>query len=195
MQRNYLKKQRNNGMKNLVIHLKDSTTTFLNIVYEKLADVTVIDGNTSPIELKEAIKKSDRVMMMGHGSPLGLFSINCFLDSFRPYVICEDEVGLLRGKDQNIYIWCHANKFVEVNDLRGFYSGMFISEVLEACFCGLQGVTQDMVTESNMAFVRAVGENISLPKEELYENVIKEYGKIAENNPVSVYNIERLSVR
>jgi hypothetical protein len=76
--------------------------------------------------------------------------------------------------------------------LKGFYSGMFISEVGEALYCGLPGTQQDEVDESNYGFVNIIGKYINEDKNVIYENVMKEYGIIAEENPVALYNHNRL---
>jgi hypothetical protein len=76
--------------------------------------------------------------------------------------------------------------------LKGFYSGMFISEVGEALYCGLPGTQQDEVDESNYGFVNIIGKYINEDKNVIYENVIREYGIIAEENPVALYNHNRL---
>lgn len=182
-------------MKNLVIHPEDASTFFLKPIYEKVENKTVVDKGSSPQKVEGLIKNSDRVMMMGHGNPNGLFSIKCFAGAFNPYIIGKDDVDTLRKQAQNVYVWCHANRFVEENDLHGFYSGMFISEVGEANFCGVRDANQEMVNESNRVFSEIVGEGINLPKEELYEKVITEYGELAKTNPVAAYNLKRLFVR
>ena len=69
---------------------------------------------------------------------------------------------------------------------------MFISEVGEALYCGLPGTQQDEVDESNYGFVNIVGKYINEDKNVIYENVMKEYGIIAEENPVALYNHNRL---
>jgi hypothetical protein len=101
-------------------------------------------------------------------------------------------VPLLKEKDNSVFIWCNADKFVDVFGLQGFYSGMFISEVGEALYCGLPGTKQDEVDESNYSFVNIIGKYINEDKDTIYENVKKEYGIIAEENPVALYNHNRL---
>ena len=181
-------------MKNLVIHPEDKSTDFLEPIYGKVEDKTVITKNASVNDLNTLIKNSDRVMMMGHGSPSGLFSVRMF-EQNKPYVISKEETDILKEQDQNIYIWCNADRFVEEYDLKGFYSGMFISEVGEAMFCGVRQANQKMVNESNNKFSEIVGNHINLPKEELYEIVIKEYGELAKTNPVAKFNLDRLFVK
>ena len=137
------------------------------------------------------IREHDRVMMMGHGSPGGLFSIGKFKNC-GAYIIDQGMVPLLKQKDNSVFIWCNADKFVEVFGLKGFYSGMFISEVGEAYYCGLPGTEQDQVDESNYGFVNIIAKHINEDKELIHENVTKEYGLIAETNPIALYNNNRL---
>jgi len=182
-------------MKNLVIHPNDCSTTFLKSIYGKAQNKTVIEGNSTPNKIEALIKRSDRVLMMGHGSCDGLFSMRLFSKHRKWNVISRDEANILRDKTQNIYIWCNADKYVEGNDLHGFYSGMFVSEVGEAWAMGLGKVSQNTVNESNYTFAEIVGDYIGLHIEDLYEKVMDEYGELAMHNPVAQYNIERIFVR
>jgi hypothetical protein len=178
-------------MKTLIIHPEDESTFFLDIVYKPIENKTVVTGGVSKSELMTLIKEHDRVMMMGHGSPGGLFSINKF-DNCGAYIIDQQMVPLLKEKKDNVFIWCNADKFVEVFGLEGFYSGMFISEVGEAYYCGLPGTEQDQVDESNYGFVNIIAKYINEDKNVIHENVKKEYGLIAEENPIALYNNNRL---
>lgn len=182
-------------MKTLIVHPKDSSTSFLDIVYEPIVDKTVITGGMSKLELHELIESHDRVMMMGHGSPYGLFSVGQFYGVGGGYIIDRESVELLKEKDNSVFIWCNADQFVNRHELRGFYSGMFISEVGEAYYCGLPGTSQDMVDESNYGFCNIIAKYINEPTEVIYENVVPEYGVIAENNSVALYNKLRLYKR
>jgi hypothetical protein len=65
-------------MKTLIIHPADESTTFLDIVYQNIPNQTLIQGGCSKMDVMKMIKEHDRVMMMGHGSPGGLFSIGQF---------------------------------------------------------------------------------------------------------------------
>jgi hypothetical protein len=178
-------------MKTLIIHPKDSTTSFLDIVYEPIENKTVITGRITKEELHDLIKSHDRIMMMGHGSPFGLFSIGQFKRT-GGYIIDHTTVSLLEEKKDSVFIWCNADKFVLEYELRGFYSGMFISEVGEALYCGLPGIPQEIVDESNYGFCEIISKYINEDTDGIYENVRKEYGIIAEENPVALYNNLRL---
>jgi hypothetical protein len=179
-------------MNTLVIHPFDKSTTFLEVIYQTTPNKTVITGGISKNEVKKLIEEHDRVMMMGHGSPNGLFNINQFKDCYNGYIIDNEMVNLLSKKDNNVYIWCNADKFVDQHWLKGFYSGMFISEVGEANYCGLFGTKQDIVDESNYGFSNILAEYIDEEKSEMYKKLMLEYGTLAIQNPVALYNYNRL---
>jgi hypothetical protein len=178
-------------MKTLIIHPADRSTTFLDIVYKDIEDKTVVTGGVTVAELNELIESHDRVMMMGHGCPTGLFSVGVFPDA-RGLIINEQTVPLLQKKDNSVFIWCNADRFVEHYDLKGFYSGMFISEVGEADYCKVYGTDQEIVDESNYGFVNIISKYINEDKNAIYDKVKQEYGLIAESNPVAYYNNNRL---
>lgn len=69
---------------------------------------------------------------------------------------------------------------------------MFISEVAEEQQCGLMGITQDQVNESNDRFSNIIGQNINKPLPTIYERLVKGYGELAETNPVARFNHQRL---
>ena len=176
----------------LIIHPKDQTTTFLNDVYTCIENKTVIQHGVSREELIDLIKTHDRIMMMGHGSPYGLFSVGQFT-KVPMYLIDKEMAGILELKMNNVFIWCYASSFMKSSSLTGFGTGMFISEVGEAIVCGLDDINQEMVDESNWLFVNEISKYISLDKAALYEKIITgDYQRLAEINPVAKYNFERL---
>jgi hypothetical protein len=182
-------------MKTLVIHPNDRSTDFLTPIYMNLKsfpdfeDVTIIRGRMTRYEVEEQIKLHDRIMMMGHGSPKGLFAVGKFYSV--GYIIDELTVPLLQDKEC-IFIWCNADKFVEAHNLKGLYSGMFISEVGEAHYCGLPGTSQDVVTESNDYFAKELGSVSEKSLDEMYQYIKYTYSILAESNAVAEYNYDRL---
>jgi hypothetical protein len=180
-------------MRTLVIHPKDSTTHFLDIVYRNIEDMTLITGGCTKEYIKKQIKEHDRVMMMGHGSPGGLFSVGQFNDG-GGYIIDESMVDLLKEKDNSVFIWCNADRFVERYDLKGFYTGMFISEVGEAMYCGLPETVQEEVDDSNYQFVEILGECIDSDPRTMHFITKTRYGQLIDHNPVAKYNHERLYI-
>lgn len=184
-------------MKTLVIHPKDASTQFLDVVYKDIKDVEVVTGGLHRSQLALLMGKADRVMMMGHGSPSGLFAVGRFPD-FVPFAIDETFVKVLRQKQDNVFIWCHASDFVHKHRLHGFSTGMFISEVTEAHWvlprATAQTVHQAMVDDSNMCFVNEFAEVIrDRHSDEAYKIIAEgQYRDMARTNVVACYNYERL---
>jgi hypothetical protein len=129
-------------MKTLVIHPQDPTTDFLKEIYRDKG-YTVINHDPKGKELIQAIKSHGRIMMMGHGVPMGLIGHGRL-------IINSKHVYLLREK-LCVGIWCNADQFFNKYKLRGFFTGMFISEVMEAAHYGIS-ITQEKVTYSNEYF-------------------------------------------
>jgi len=138
-------------MKTLVIHPKDVTTDFLSEIY-KDKDWTIINTNISKSEMKKQIISHDRIVMLGHGTERGLLG-------FGRFVIDSTWVYLLRDKEC-VCIWCNADKFVKRYGLKGFYTGMIISEYEEAI---AHYITTDLETinKSNTGFALAIKNSIN----------------------------------
>lgn len=178
-------------IKTLVIHPKDRSTRFLEIIYNDIPNKLVITGGITREEVRNLIEEHDRVIMCGHGAPGGLFSVGQFKNCYG-FIVDNKVVDALSKKDNSIFIWCNADQFVKQHNLKGFYSGMFISEVGEAFFCGLPGTEQDDVDESNFGFCKLLSECINEPQEVMYNTIMEKYGEIAKENPVALYNHNRL---
>lgn len=179
------------GMKTLIVHPEDETTKFLTGIYATLKNKTVITGGITQFELQKHIVTHDRVIMLGHGSPMGLLSVNQFPDC-DSYIIDDSMVELLRKKAENIFVWCNADEFVHQNSLHGFYTGMFISEVSEAWYYDFWDVELERIEESNDRFSSAVSNHINDRLDVLYKKVIAEYGYHAKRNPIARFNLKRL---
>lgn len=195
-------------MKTLIIHPDDRSTDFLCPIYQtasgrlKFDDVTVFRGGQTRAQIDEAIQTHDQVIMMGHGSPGGLFAMGMLTEVNQfgfslPYVIDFNTVELLKQKDNNIFIWCNADQFVTRYGLKGFYTGMFISETGEAAYCGLPGTSQEIVDESNHGFVKIFSDELQKTRDTniLFEQTNDKYSLIAGINPVAKYNYNRLYCR
>ena len=146
-------------MKTLVIHPKDLTTDFLSEIYSD-KDWTVINTKTSKKLLKEQIKAHDRIVMLGHGTGKGRLGFNKF-------VIDSTWVYLLRDKNC-VCIWCNADEFVKKYGLKGFYTGMIISEYEEAVICCISTNSQ-RIAESNTDFALTIKNSID--EENMLEKV------------------------
>ena len=177
-------------MKTLVIHPKDSSTDFLKPIYQHLPDTTVVTGGVFKDEIIDLIMQHDRVIMLGHGTPYGLLSMDQF-PGHNWNIIDHNMVPYLR-RTENIFIWCHANRFVEQYNLKGLYSGMFISETSEATYCKVEA-TQDQVDTSNYLFSYLLGAQLMINPDldRAYQIVGSQYSILAESNNVAAYNSER----
>ena len=178
-------------MKTLVIHAEDPSTDFLCPIYQTIEDRTVLRNGFTKNEIAGQIEIHDRIIMLGHGCPDGLFSVGQFKTD-NSLIIDSSLISLLAQKEENIYIWCHANKFVEKHKLMGFYTGMFVSEFLEVVYCELPLVEDDVIDESNNAFSNIISKYINDSKSVIYKQVIEEYQLIANQNIIAAYNIERV---
>jgi hypothetical protein len=168
-------------MKTLVIHPSDPSTDFLKGIY-KDKDWTIVNDpyiTRSRVQITKLIKEHERIIMMGHGYPGGLF-YSC---------ITPELVYLLRTK-LCVCIWCNADRFVLKYGLRGFYTGMFISEVSEAKYFGIE-TTQEKIDHSNNYFATELNKYIDLP---FVHQLIKEHYN-SFDCPVIQFNNDRLYER
>jgi hypothetical protein len=177
-------------MKTLVIHPEDRSTDFLKPIYANIKRKTVLSKNISRNKLLAAVRSHDTIIILGHGSSSGLFNVSGIGKGVM--VVGESLVEELRDK-QLIAIWCNCDKFIERHDLNALYSGMFISEVSEARYCGVQG-DQAMVNESNNTFAALLGRMLTETSMDLgkaYDMVLESYEELGESNIVAKYNSDR----
>lgn len=173
-------------MSTLVIHPADASTDVLKPIYEG-KDWQVINTPTRPHNIRDAIIDHDRIIMLGHGDPNGLHG-------YGGYVINYMYVPFLKEKQVAI-VWCNSDKFVLKHDLRGFYTGMIISEVGEANYCLPKGIafTPEDVTFSNLQFADAIKQAIDSPN--MLSDVLDKYYHCADDNNIVKYNRERIYFR
>ena len=170
-------------MKTLVIHPQDPSTKFLSQIY-KDKDWTIFTDhsrNISKSKFKKLVRDHDRIIMMGHGCPSGLFYSH----------ITSEIVYILREKIC-VCIWCNADQFVNKYGLKGFYTGMFISEVSEAGWFNIE-TTQEQVDFSNHLFTDLVALNIDKNDVDLHQTLKENY--YSDECPVIQYNNDRLYVQ
>ena len=178
-------------MNTLVIHPEDTTTDFLKKIYEgKNFTIAKPEEMLNETVLKELIKKHDRIVMLGHGNGNGLLGgPNLDID----FVINESFVNVLNGKDL-ICIWCYATEFIngyKVNPKRVFYTGMFISEELEADFWEKYYEDEKEIEESNYTFSREFRKEYIDSDNRSMKKLIKNYCK-GVNSDIRYFNSERL---
>ena len=168
----------------------DESTDFLAPIYKPIKNKTVIIGGSHKSELMHLIPKYDRVIMMGHGSPNGLYAIGIWWDQPQ-YIIDESFVPYLRGNPSNMYIWCHADQFVDRHGLSGLCCGMFISSKIESIECGV-GADHSDIEESNSRFVEILASCIEEDSNTIHKHLMEQYRRNSERNPVVQYNHKKL---
>jgi hypothetical protein len=176
-------------MRTLVIHPSDRTTDFLDKIYNGI-DAVVIRGSVRDSFLREQIAIADRVMLMGHGTPQGL------LGPSQRMMIDQSHVGLLKTKKNLVGIWCNADGYFERYGLNGLYTGMIISEPMEARVFNVTA-TDNQIWDSNHQFAKSVKRGLELFDPEYAAEQVREFYTerpfaMARTNPVIQYNVQNI---
>lgn len=183
----------NKSTHTLIIHPEDETTDFLRICYAEAKNTTVITGIVTSDYINDQLDRPDqRIVLMGHGSPQGLFNIYGFVLFGDSHAVGDPHAEYLRHNPDNIMIFCYADTFARRNNLPGFRCDMFISEVREAVSHGLTGITQEEIDFSNELFCRLVGEKFYCASSEIYRHVKAGYGEAVGKSEVVRFNHQRL---
>lgn len=112
----------------IVIHIDNNSpdAKILSRIYEGLDRIT-LSYNRSKSNIKRLLRITgdEPVMLLGHGSPQGLFNV-----SQNGYAVGSECVEWLRGRPV-IGIFCYASDFADKYGLHGFFTSMFISNMTE----------------------------------------------------------------
>ncbi len=181
-------------MKTLVIHPSDPSTDMLKHVYMG-KDYTVIQNpNVSPEALRQAIIAHDRIIMLGHGVPQGLIDPNVMTrrgGHSRWYLIDDSFGKLLKTKD-TVSIWCYSDQYFLRHGIKGFHTGMIISEVKEAQYVlGHSPLTEDALWKNMVTFSKLLGECIELDAHGMQEYMLTHY---VGDDAITQFNRENLLV-
>lgn len=113
-------------------------------------------------KLKPLIKAHDRIIMMGHGTEKGLLSVepkNVAKFFSMGFLVDSNFVYLLREK-LCVCIWCNADVFFLKYGLKGFYTGMIVSEPQEALLFCERPYDDEEINSSNKLFASAIKQAI-----------------------------------
>jgi hypothetical protein len=172
-------------MNTLIVHPFDRTTDFLEDIYSTL-DATVIRGDVSQAFLIRQLEAAERIYMLGHGCPQGLLG-------FMKLIIDDRHVPYLEGKEL-VSIWCNADGFYSKHkELEGLYTGMIISEPMEARVFNVNA-SQAQINTSNFKLSAAVREALEVFDPKFAAEQVREFytaeGKFVQTNgnPVIEYN-------
>ena len=125
----------------IVVHPKDPSTKMLSLIYEGMDGVTFFDSWKQREEILKTISaapKDEPILLLGHGSPGGL------LDMRYGTIIGNRDAEVLKDRPNLVGIWCYASSYAYVHGLKGFFSGMFISEEPEAWMNGVEAEAEEI---------------------------------------------------
>lgn len=135
----------------------DMDTMVLSELWDGLENMKVIEITRRTAESRKIVNKAieeekDLLILCGHGSSKGLFSPD---SSNVQYLVDSCNVNLIKST-QLIGIWCFASKFAEENNLKGFFSNMFISNIGEAIRYGVSVRKEEDITTKEIEFCQNV---------------------------------------
>ena len=127
----------------LVIYVNSAEDTEdLKLAYEGL-DVTLLYNPTHQQVTRELrVTSADTVILLGHGSPGGLFT-----HDWKGNSVDWHHVPYLKDK-KCIGVWCYASEFAIKHDLKGFFTSMFISNKWEAAAHGFSAENEDIYEQT-----------------------------------------------
>ena len=110
------------------------------------------------------------------------------------YIIDHHCKNVLKRSNQNIYLWCYANRFIKNNNLKGIFTGMFISDLQEAKQYNIENVKKKDIDASNVFFSQTLGSYINKNNKIIYSKLISEYTLFAKDNKVAKFNVQNLFI-
>ena len=162
----------------------------LKKVYEGLDNVTLFTSWNQRKEILAALAAAPReepILLLGHGTPSGL------LDMRYGKIINDIDAELLKDRPNLIGIWCYASSYAHAHGLKGFFSGMFISEGREAEYIGVDA-TEEEANAHAWDFSQRLGDMLrqGLPLEEVAKKLMDPVHITSE---LTHYNYTRLTWR
>lgn len=164
----------------IVFHPNDPSTDFLSAIYKGKGWDVITNPFLENDEVAELIRTHSRIISLGHGSENGLFG---------GYgMIINATLAPLLKKRETVNIWCNADKFVKEHKLKGFYTGMFISETIECAVYDIKYADELTIELSNDLFALTLGKHMD--SKNILKNVKREYH--VDDNPIVTFNRNRL---
>lgn len=180
-------------MNTLIVHPKDKSTDVFKCIYSNENHYKVINGQVYKSELCELIQSHFRTIFIGHGTSRGLSNLDLFKYKGE-YIIDHHCKNVLKSSNQNIYLWCYANRFIKNNDLNGIFTGMFISDLQEAKQYNIENVKKKDIDASNVFFSQTLGSYINKNNKIIYSKLISEYTLFAKDNKVAKFNVQNIFI-
>ena len=195
-------------MKATIVHSNagDTDTRVLAALWDGIPDARVMDVRPGTPDARRAVdaaiaEEEDALVLCGHGSPQGLFDPSVMargnlaaIARNPPYLVDVRNAPSIRAR-RVVGVWCYAASFAESAGLRGFFTGMFVSNPAEAAFVGCPGRdSAATITEQEVLFCRRV--NALLRADVPMEDWIPRLNAQADRSLAVVrYNYDRLRAR
>lgn len=152
----------------------------------KLVHLTKWDDMSEKI-VELAIKdERDTLLFCGHGTGYGLLVPN----NTGEYVIHEMNSILIKAETV-IGIMCYGKDFAKRVGLNGLFSGMFISNIDEACNNGITTRSEE-IQSSNKNFFKEIWK--VLAGLTTCEECLERIKRLGENDQVSAFNAEEMEI-
>jgi hypothetical protein len=180
-------------MNTLIVHPKDKSTNVFKSIYSNENDYKVINGQIFKTELCELIQSHFRTIFIGHGTSRGLSNLNMFKYKGE-YIIDHHCKNVLNKSNQNIYLWCYANRFIKNNQLKGVFTGMFISDLQEAKQYNIENVKKKDIDASNVFFSQTLASYINKNNKVIFRKIISDYSLFAKDNKVAKFNVQNIFI-
>ncbi len=146
----------------------DVDTRVLAALWDDIPDARVLNIRPGAPDARRAVDSAiaaeeDTLILCGHGSPQGLFDPSVMargnlaaIARNPPYLVDVTNAPSIRAR-RVVGVWCYAASFAESAGLRGFFTGMFVSNPAEASFVGCPGRdSAATITEQEVLFCRRV---------------------------------------
>ena len=175
----------------IVVHPTDPSTVMLGKVYEGFENVKLFNSVEQRDEMLAAIAAAPReepIMLLGHGCPNGLYDLMAW-----DMMVGGPDAELLKDRPNLIGIWCYASSYAAKHGLKGFFSGMFISEGGEATMVGVDA-TEEEANAHAWDFAQRLGDLLrkGLPLEDVAKELMDPKHITSE---LTNYNYTRLTWR
>ena len=173
-------------------NMGDTDTAVLKYIWMGMPKVKVVEITRDTVNPKalvnEAIENEhDTLIMCGHGTPSGLMN-----PGFKGGAYLVDQSNYQRIKcNRVIAVWCHAKDFAETYGVKGFWSSMFISNLMEAHYNHIYNTDAGTITHDETMF--CLFTNYLIRNNVPQENWIDVLCKCVEfNDPVIRFNYSGL---
>ena len=174
----------------LVIHPDDRSTDMLKAVYEGKGYDVITDMSISDEAVVEAIKSHDTIIMLGHGTPSGLLAPDPH-GGYLGYVIHDGHADLLKTK-KTYSMWCNSDAYFAYHGMKGFHSGMIISEEIEALIYSIHGYTSEDIYQSLMPLMHAMHDTLEMEDLEQMRQIILE--RYNADDPITQFNRKNIVI-